>query len=272
MLPAGFEFSQGSLQDYLDCKRRFQLRYLEAQPWPAIEVEPALEREALGVYGRLFHRVLERYYLGMPAEVLADSVREEPLHSWWRAFLEEPPLNLPDEVVLPEVRLVATLAGQRLVGVFDLLAIERGRRVVIVDWKTGRFRSDREQMAQRLQTVVYPFVLVEAGAYLFGEDIDPARVTMNYWFANYPDQLHVFHYDSGQHEQARGYLASLVNEIVALDGGEGWSLAVDEERCRFCVYRSLCDRGVVSGELGVFGDVEDGVGGLVWDGVFELEY
>jgi len=36
-LPTGFRFSQASLQDYVDCPQRFQLRYLAALQWPAVE-------------------------------------------------------------------------------------------------------------------------------------------------------------------------------------------------------------------------------------------
>ena len=55
-LPANFRFSQASLTDYLDCPRRFQLRYLLEQAWPAVESEPLLERERLAELGRRFHR------------------------------------------------------------------------------------------------------------------------------------------------------------------------------------------------------------------------
>ena len=44
-LPEGFRFSQSSLQDYVDCRRRFQLRYLQNLAWPALQSEPALENE-----------------------------------------------------------------------------------------------------------------------------------------------------------------------------------------------------------------------------------
>ena len=40
-LPDDFHFSQGSLQDYVDCQRRFQLRYLMKLAWPAVDAEPA---------------------------------------------------------------------------------------------------------------------------------------------------------------------------------------------------------------------------------------
>ncbi len=39
-----FSFNQSSLQDYLDCSHRFQLRYVFDQPWPA--VDPVLCRDA----------------------------------------------------------------------------------------------------------------------------------------------------------------------------------------------------------------------------------
>ena len=35
-------------------------------------------------------------------------------------------------------------------------------RIFIVDWKTSRRRSDPGGLRQRLQTIVYPYVLVEA--------------------------------------------------------------------------------------------------------------
>ncbi len=243
IFPPAFEFSQGSLQDYADCHRRFQLRYLLEQPWPAIEAEPALEHEEYNVQGRRFHRLLERHYLGVPRDLLRVEAGEEPLHRWWQAFLDEPPLNLPTGRLLPEVRLVARVGSQRLVAVFDLLAIDPGRRLVIVDWKTGRTRPSREAIESHLQTRVYPFVAVEAGAYLFDGPVDPARVTMIYWFANYPDHPHVFHYDAGQHHTNSAYLASLIRQIEQGNEDRVWELTTDVERCRFCVYRSLCGRG-----------------------------
>jgi len=177
-LPEGFEFSQGVLQDLVDCPRRFQLQYVQVQPWPAVEVEPALERERYNRQGRQFHRLLERYYNEVPLEAIEAGLDTDQLRQWWGAFRREPPLNLPEEILLPEARLVASLGGRRLVSVIDLLAIDPGRRLIIVDWKTGRHRPSREDMAQRLQTRVYPFVAVEAAGAFFGGPMDPARVSM----------------------------------------------------------------------------------------------
>ena len=54
-LPADFQFSQGSLQDYADCPRRFQLGYILRLAWPAVEAEPVLESERRQLQGQAFH-------------------------------------------------------------------------------------------------------------------------------------------------------------------------------------------------------------------------
>jgi hypothetical protein len=276
MLDPEFDFSQGSLQDYEDCQRRFQLRYVERQAWPAVEAEPFLEREEHGEQGRRFHRLMERYFSGVPVELIEAGIRDDLLRRWWRAFLEEPPLNLPDELRLPEVRFSVPVADRRIVAVFDLLAIDPGRRLVVVDWKTGRWRPERDVMQSHLQTRVYPFVAVEAAARYFGGPIDPARVTMVYWFAEGPAQPHVFHYDQAMHDAMRQYLERQI-ELISTRPSEGvWPLVEDVSVCRFCAYRSLCDRGVVAGDESVLVgedlDLGVAVGEVGWLDVDEVVY
>ena len=50
-------------------------------------------------------------------------------------------------------------------------------------------------------------------------------------------------------------LTGLIEEILARDEEE-WTLTADERRCKYCIYRSLCDRGV---EAGPFGEWDDDV-------------
>ena len=44
-LADNFIFSANNLQDYLDCPRRFELKYILKQNWPAITSQPVLEME-----------------------------------------------------------------------------------------------------------------------------------------------------------------------------------------------------------------------------------
>ena len=248
MLPDHFQFSQASLQDYVDCPRRFQLRYVLQLAWPAQEVEPALENEQHMQQGAAFHRLVHRYALGIPAEDLSRAIGEPDLRRWWHNYLERGPQELP-ETRYPEAVLSAPLAGYRLVARYDLVAVDAGRRAVIVDWKTSRKRTKREVLAERLQTKVYPYLLVRAGAHLNGDQaIAPEQVEMIYWFTDYPEEPARFGYDTAQYEAEEAYLTSLVEEIAVL-GDEDFPLTVQEQRCKFCPYRSLCQRGVRAGTL-----------------------
>ena len=86
-LPASFKFSQSSLQDYFDCPRRFQLRYIEHLAWPAVETEPVLENERRQQEGNFFHRMLQQHLLGLPVEKLTRLANSPDLSRWWENYL-----------------------------------------------------------------------------------------------------------------------------------------------------------------------------------------
>jgi RecB family exonuclease len=241
-------FTQSSLQDYLDCPRRFQLRYILEQPWPAVQSEPLLEHERYAELGRRFHQLIERHIAGLPAQTLTASIHDPDLARWWRNYLNAPPQSvLGSPVRRAEVALSAPVrapAGEyRLMARYDLLAIDPPQRAVVVDWKTERKRPSRPQLAARMQTRVYRYVLVEAGQSFNGGDaIEPEHVEMVYWFAEFPAEPEAFAYDAAQHAADGDYFSNLIAEITHR-AESVFPLATDAKHCRFCVYRSLCDRG-----------------------------
>ena len=93
LLPPAFQFSQNSLQDYVDCARRFQLRFLIDQKWPAAESEPIEDHELFLEQGSRFHLLVQRHLSGIPAEMLTP--RDETLARWWNAYLTHPIVDLP---------------------------------------------------------------------------------------------------------------------------------------------------------------------------------
>ena len=243
-----FQFSQSSLQDYVDCQRRFQLRYLARQAWPAVEVEPLLDKENFLRQGSVFHRMAQQHILGLPAERVLQANDDPELHRWWRNFVAAGLDGLPEKRH-PEKLLSILLAGEPLIAKYDLIAIEPGGRAVIVDWKTSRKKPTRQWLAGRLQTRIYRYLMVRAGATLNdGQPLAPEQVEMVYWFANYPDQAETFTYDAAQFAEDEAYLSDLITTIVAQDD-EIFPLTMDERRCRFCQYRSLCARGASPGSM-----------------------
>lgn len=252
-LPPDFQFSQASLQDYVDCPRRFQLRCVLRLAWPALEAEPALENERYLQQGAAFHRLVHQHALGLPPDQLSRTVTDEDLRRWWHNYLAAPPADLPASRY-PEIVLSAPLDGHRLVARYDLVAVDAGRRATVVDWKTSRQRPRHAWLAGRLQTRVYPYLLVRAGANLnAGQPLWPKQVEMVYWFADFPANPARFAYDTAQYEADGVYLAALSQEIARL-GDDDFPLTPQERRCRYCAYRSLCQRGV---SAGAFDGMED---------------
>jgi len=256
-LPTDFQFSQGSLQDYVDCPRRFQLRYLLRLAWPAVEVEPALENERHLQQGAAFHRLVHQHILGLSMERLSSMVTDKDLSRWWHNYLESAPAD-PAGLRYPEVALSAPVSGHRLVAKYDLIAVGPGQRSTILDWKTSRKRPRRQWLAKSLQTRVYPYLLVRAGSHLNeGTPFQPEQVEMIYWFANFPEDPESFPYDAAQYDEDSDYLASLIEEIKSAGqppGDDDFPLTTQERRCRYCPYRSLCRRGV---RAGAFDEAED---------------
>jgi CRISPR/Cas system-associated exonuclease Cas4 (RecB family) len=263
-LPSNFQFSQGSLQDYVDCPRRFQLKYIEQLAWPAVEAEPALENENYLQQGAAFHRLVQQHLIGVSAEKLTPiAERDANLARWWENFLPsiknlEGFENLPGLGHHPEFSLSAPIGEFRIVGKFDLL-VNTDDKFIIYDWKTSRKQPKREWIAANLQTRVYPYLLVESGAYLNnGESIASSQIEMVYWFADYPAAPIKFPYNDQQYNEDRDYIISLIDEIKKLDESPA-PMTENQKRCRFCVYRSLCNRGV---EAGPFNELEDDAQGL----------
>ena len=261
-IPDDLTLSQASLQDYVECRYRFRLRYVDRLEWPAVEAEPAGRNERLRRDGAEFHRMVHQYLLGVPAErlrALAEH-RSEPgdgdrLAGWWRSFWEHRPADLPGEH-FPEVTLAAEVAGRRLAAKYDLIVVEEGRGAVILDWKTAGRRPQDATVEGRLQTRVYSYLLALAGGVLNGgTPLEPERIEMRYWYAAFPNEPTVIPYDRDRFDADGAYLTGLLQEISERPP-DGFERTEDLQRCRLCTYRSLCDRGASAGD----GDLDEDVG------------
>jgi CRISPR/Cas system-associated exonuclease Cas4 (RecB family) len=250
-LPATFAFSQASLQAYTDCPRRFQLRYVLGVRWPIAREDSISRWEQRAQLGAAFHQLVHQHTLGLPKEALIATIDRDELHKWWSNYLRAPPPGVPSgtpsteassALRLSEVRLTTPLAGYRVMARYDLLAIEPGKRAVIVDWKTNERRPKRAMLEKRWQTRVYRYVLVTAGSQVSADvPLAPDRVEVVYWFANYPTQPERFPYDGAQYAEDEQMLRTTIAEIASRVEEE-WTLTDDLKRCRYCAYRTLCDR------------------------------
>lgn len=244
----GFRFTQGSLQDYVECPRRFQLRYVRRLRWPAVQAEPAQENERHRRQGATLHRLIHQHLMGVPAEALARTVTDSRVQRWWEEYLDSSFATVTDRCY-PEIALSTRVGRFRLAARYDLVVVNGEGGALIIDWKTDRRRPARRWLKERLQTQVYPYVLMEAAGQIgTGTPLDPGRVRMIYWFANFPSEPEKFVYGRRRREVDRADLFNLVGEIEERVGacaeGEVLGRTDDARRCGFCCYRSLCERGV----------------------------
>jgi hypothetical protein len=193
--------------------------------------------------GEDFHRLVQRHLLGIPAERLERHARTPELRRWWQNYRSGIGLEELTEAraLHPETSLSAPLGPFRLVAKFDLIAATADGKFIIYDWKTYRKRPSAESLAARLQTRVYRALLAEAGNLLNeGRPIPPARIEMIYWFADFPEGPGRFSYSEGQFARDWAELERLAREI---SDRKDFPLTDDWSHCRYCPFRSYCDRG-----------------------------
>lgn len=245
-LPEDFIFSQSSLHDYLECPRRFQLRYLLQQRWPGPEVDDLLAFEERMRQGERFHHLIHQHQVGIPAELLMRHISDPELRTWFNAYQARALADLPPQRY-PEITLTVRLGDYLLLARYDLLAITPGGPAVIMDWKTSRYVPRTEKLAQHMQTRVYRYVLAAGGAHLNdGQPIPPEQISLVYWYAAFEGETQRFPYSEAQFAADEADLLALMTEI---NTAQSFPLTEETHRCRYCIYRSLCDRGREAGSL-----------------------
>jgi RecB family exonuclease len=197
------------------------------------------EQEQRIQLGLDFHRMVQRYLAGIPETFLRQNLHDDDLERWWRNFMVYRPHDLPGESCA-ELTLTVPVAGHRLVAKYDLIVIEAGKRMTILDWKTTHLLPRVSHLQQRMQTKVYRYVLTRAGTHLNkGTCIEPTHVEMIYWFPEHPDSPVRLPYTFEQYGADERVITQIIEEIKGLDES-AFRLTTDTRRCLYCSYRTYC--------------------------------
>jgi len=242
------QLNQSNLQDFLDCPRRFQLSVLEDRSWPAAYSEPIGNFELSTQLGNRFHLLCHQYFSGVDHNLLANSITDPDLKSMWDSFFPFA-RTLDDYRLFSESLLSLPFFGHRLIAKFDLIVKISPEQYIIFDWKTASKKPARNLLDKRLQTHLYPYIFCQAGHDLFpNTKIQPPLIKMHYWYPLVTDHEEVFNYSDKKHQEIDKELQDLINSITeSIQNEADFQLTDYLQHCQYCVFRSLCDRGLTAG-------------------------
>ena len=145
---------------------------------------------------------------------------------------------------LVEYPQIIHFCNYRLIAKYDLIVFEEGGNTIILDWKTTQHRISASFLEKKIQSLVYPFVLASANK----EIRSPDNIQMIYWFPEFPNEPEVFNFSTTKSEQTEYFLNGMIEDIAKRKKGD-FQLTDDERKCKYCIYRSLCNRGLKAGDV-----------------------
>ena len=225
--------SQSALNTFNACPVGFKRKYLEGISWNLSSSINSKEDESREL-GRLFHVIAERYFNGIPTGI-EEGVGD--MYHWFEALKRFIPRENGLEYY-PEYELRLNRGNVKLQAKYDLILRENDKQYTIFDWKTEAKPLSANKAAISLQTVLYRYLLVEAGSRVFQEQILPQNVKMIYWQPTRQSTPVVLPYSEDQFIQDGWLLTNLVNKVLSYDFEK--AKEIESDQCGRCQFRILC--------------------------------
>lgn len=242
-----YAISQGHLNIWETCQRKYQYKYLEELSLP--EADP--HRQASLQLGSNFHLLMQQMDLGLDVSVLARSDRQ--LQKWLKAFNESPPTMIEGDRLCEhrrtwEICCPAKLdqdldsdfkdSGDRhqayfvLTAIYDLLILGK-EQAQILDWKTHQKAIAQSQLEHNWQTRLYLYLLAKT------TNFEPEQLSMTYWFANGADSV-VINYQAADYDRTEKDIQRMLTAIAQAQDYP--QVDVSSSKCEYCEFRDRCDR------------------------------
>ena len=234
--------SQGHLNIWEICRRRYQYSFLEELSLP----EADLQRKKILLLGSNFHLLMQQKELGLDVSSLASS--DPKLQSWLDAFEHQPPemidgdrlcehrRTLERQIEIPLHHSENSDHGQAcfvLTAIYDFLILG-DRKAQILDWKTHQVAIAAEKLKNNWQTRLYLYLLAKTTNYA------PEQLSMTYWFANTAESV-IIHYSQAEYLSTENQLKQILTEInQAINYPK---LPLSSPDCNYCEFRDRCDQG-----------------------------
>jgi CRISPR/Cas system-associated exonuclease Cas4 (RecB family) len=252
--------SQGHLNIWETCRRKYQYSFLEALTLP----EADLKGKKKLILGANFHLLMQQKELGLDVLALASS--DPALQKWLTAFENQPPEMLDGDrlcehrrtlEICSEISLHNSGNGDRgqgdfvsitlLTVIYDFLILG-DRQGQILDWKTHQVPIMADKLRDNWQTRLYLYVLAKTTNYA------PEQLSMTYWFANTAQSV-IIAYSQVEYDRTEKKLQQILLEIAKAENYPKLNLE-SSVACKHCEFRDRCDRGDLSAAIS-FSDIEN---------------
>ena len=244
--------SQGHLNTWEICQRRYQYKYLEELSLP----ETNSNQEKLRL-GSNFHLLMQQKELGLDVVALASS--DPALEKWLTAFENKPPDMLDGDrlcehrrtlEITSEISLHNSGNSDRGQGdfvlptlitvIYDFLILG-DRQGQILDWKTHQVPIKQDVLQDSWQTRLYLYVLAKTTNYV------PEQLSMTYWFANTAQSV-IIPYSQVEYDRTEIKLQQILRDMAEAEDYPKLNLEVSSA-CKHCEFRDRCARGDLSTDI-----------------------
>jgi len=255
--PIPLQLNQTSLQDFLDCPRRFELGFLNDTRWPAVHSSPLARHERLTEIGTQFHQLCQQFFSGIEPNLITSLISDSDLLRLWQSFLPYGQTLLPYPITSEKI-LRIPYGDHFLLAKYDLIVQTSNKEYLIIDWKTSPKKPTRTVLADMVQTYLYPFIFQQAGNDLFNTGpILPAMITMQYWYPLTDVHEEYFPYSESMHRDSSITISDLIVQIEdLLSSAKPFPLTDNHAHCKFCLFRSFCERGLEANQLSLAADLD----------------
>ena len=240
--------SQGHLNIWETCQRKYQYKYLEELSLP----EADLSSQKKLLLGANFHLLMQQKELGLDVLTLASS--DPKLQSWLAAFEHKPPEMIDGDrncehrrtlEMAVEMPVAIPLHDSQncdrnqayfvLTAIYDFLILG-DRKAQILDWKTHQVAIASDKLKTNWQTRLYLYLLTKTTNYA------PEQLSMTYWFANTAESV-IIPYSQAEYISTENQLKQILTEINQAISYP--KLPLHSSACDNCEFRDRCDRGDV---------------------------
>ncbi|MBV4436929.1 PD-(D/E)XK nuclease family protein [Clostridium tyrobutyricum] len=231
-----FYYSQTSLNIFRTCPMKFKLKYIDNISWKRDDfIESGYyDNIEIGLY---FHLICERYFSRLPIGKLD---KNQNL-SKWVDFLQETFLLYDENTYLTEYEIKMKLNIIKLQAKYDLIVIKPGGKIEIYDWKTENRKLSPGEMENRIQTLVYLYVISENAEKLFGINTKFEDISMTFWQPQYAGNILNIKYSEHKHSEGEKYLKKLIDTINSYDFNCNFNKEVYRSKCKFCEFNYICN-------------------------------